>query len=489
MMTTRQQESSDVPAFRPVVIAPTYNNAASVIGVLDRIERVGVAIIVVDDGAADETAALLAEWMSKPRDVPAHLVTHEQNRGKAAALRTGFAEASRMGFTHAVTMDTDGQLAPEEIPRLLAAAEATPDALVLGRRRKDTPGLPKSNLVGWYTSGLGLWLEIGVVVQDSQCGLRAYPLRLFDVVHCWAGRFGFEAEIIARAVWAGCPLVDVPVSCHYPTHEERVSHLRPWRDGAKGFFMHWGLAIRRLIPWPEPKLGDVRAPATEGGMGQSPDGGASDADTPRRLKPAAQDAGATAKPAGSTSDEPQTNRGGRRGAHPDVRQAEGFEEPSWSGISRIPKTGLAAWRQWASPFSLWCQIRSSRLEQLIVSSAFAHGVFMACIPFGVWAFAVAAYGSKRLNHNLWAAMLGAALSIPPIGPWLAKTAISIIYVPTHLALPDFPAITPGLHYVAPLFRAYPITWCLGGAMLGTILHWVTIAGLTWLFRRIDARES
>ncbi len=225
MTTPEQPEPSDKRAFRPVVIAPTYNNAASVIGVLDRIERIGTPMIVVDDGATDETPALLAEWARQPHEVPVQVVTHPENRGKAAALRTGFVRAKRLDFTHAVTMDTDGQLEPEEIPTLLAAAAAMPDAFVLGRREEDTPGLPRSNLVGRYTSGLGLWGEIGVVVHDSPCGLRVYPLRLFDVVPCWAGRFGFEAEIIARAVWAGCPLVDVPVSCRYPTHEECVSHL------------------------------------------------------------------------------------------------------------------------------------------------------------------------------------------------------------------------------------------------------------------------
>jgi len=482
MKATEQRKPSNEPGFRPVVIAPTYNNAASVIGVLERIERVGTAMIVVDDGATDATPLLLADWMEKPHEVPVQLVTHEQNRGKAAALRTGFAEASRLGFTHAVTMDTDGQLEPEEVPRLLAAAQATPDALVLGRRRKDTPRLPKSNLVGWYTSGLGLWLEIGVVVHDSQCGMRVYPLRLFDVVKPWAGRFGFEAEIIARAVWAGCPIVDVPVSCHYPPHEERVSHLRPWRDGAKGFFMHWGLAIRRLIPWPEPKLG---------GAGLASHAQVSDAVAPRRLKPAARDEGGMAKPvdeggmakpARSSHEEPPTHRGGRRHVDTDA------DKPAWSGVPYRPKTGLAAWCQWASPLSLWRQIRSSRLEQLIASSAFAHGVFIACMPFGLWAFAVAVYGSRRLHHSLWAAVLGATLSIPPIGPLLAKIAISIIYVPTHFALPDFTAVSPGAPYVGMLFRAYPISWCLGGALLGTILHWVTIVTLTWLFRRIPVNE-
>ncbi len=414
---------SQARPFRPVVVAPTYNNAMMVISVLERIERAGLPMIVVDDGATDETPALLAEWASKSHNVPVRVVTHPKNRGKAAALLTGFEQAKRLDGTHAVTIDTDGQLEPEEIPKLLAAAADVPDALVLGRREAHTPGLPRSHLLGWFLSGLGLWVETGVVVHDSQCGLRVYPLRLFDVVHCRAGRFGFETEIIARALWAGCPLVEVPVTCHYPSRERRISHLKPWRDGVKGFFMHWGLAIRRLIPWPEPELAGARAPAT----------------------------------------------------------------PPSSAVIRTVERGGNAWCHWINPMSFWRQIRSSRLEQLIASASFAHGVFFACMPLGLLVFAAAVFGSKRLHHNLWPAMLGAALSSPPIGPTLAKTAIAVAYVPTHGALPDFPAVPPGFHYVAPLFRAYPVSWCLGGLVLGTLLHWVTIAGQVWVMRRINVR--
>ena len=196
-----------------------------------------------------------------------------------------------------------------------------------------------------------------------------------------------------------------------------------------------------------------------------------------------------AKPAGESCDESPTHQGGRRHVDSQSGQAKVLQAPSWSGVARRPKTGVAAWGQWASPLSLWRQIRSSRLEQLIASSAFAHGVFLACMPLGLWAFAAAAYGSKRLHHSLWAAMLGATLSIPPIGPLLAKTAIAIVYIPTHLAVPDFPVTSPGVHYVGTLFRAYPVSWCLGGVLLGTVMHWLTISGLMWLLRLIRVRQS
>lgn len=413
--TQRTEKSDDEPRFRPVVVAPTYNNASTLLSVLDRIVAIGVPLIIVNDGSTDETASLLKAWAERSHGLEVHVLTHPRNRGKAAAMRTGFAHARRSGSTHAVTMDTDGQLEPEEIPSLLDAAAGAPTALVLGRRSEQTAGLPRSNLIGWYTSGLGLWAETGVIVRDSQCGLRVYPLRLFDDVRCWAGRFGFEAEIIARAVWAGCPIVEVPVTCRYPSGSERVSHIKPFRDGTKGFFLHWALAVRRLIPWPTTKSRNVE-----------------------------------------TSPSPNFDV-------PTSRRFDVFD--------------------WASPLALLRQVRSSRLEQLIASAAFAHGVFMACLPLGWWAFVAAAYGSRRLHHNLVAAMTGALLTIPPVGPALAKVSITLGHLLTHFARPDFTEAMPGVDSLGQVLRAFPVSWCVGGLLLGTSLHAATIGVVFWALRR------
>lgn len=441
-------DASDGVPFRPVVIAPTYNNAATLLSVLERIERVGVPLIVINDGATDDTAGVLDAWSSQTHPVVVHVLTHAENRGKAAAMRTGFAQARLSGYSHAVTMDTDGQLSPEEIPAMLDAARAVPDALVLGRRSEHTPGLPKSNLTGWYTSSLGLWLETGVVVRDSQCGLRVYPLRLFDAIRCRTGRFGFEAEIIARAVWAGCPIVEVPVSCIYPPRGERVSHLKPFRDGAKGFFMHWALAIRRLIPWPQPKLVDVEGTADAAGN----------------------------SPPYKTGEPHRVN-------HPRVPHR-------FSGGGRAKTVrGWASWHHWVSPLALWRQVRSSRLEQLCASAAVGHGAFMACLPLGSWIVIVVAYGSKRLHHNLFAAMLGAALVIPPIGVVVAKASITIGYALTHFGLPDFSGATPGVEGLGTVFTAFPLSRLVGGVLLGTVLHWLAIVLLFSVLRFVPTVEG
>lgn len=233
-----------------MVITPTYQHAATLPDILRRIQSLGLALIVVDDGSSDGTKGFLESLKAQDSVGLLQVETHERNQGKAAALQTGFAAARSGGFTHAVTIDSDGQLDPEQIPMMLEAARSHPQALVLGRRSGQATGMPQANRIGWHMSALGIWLETGVRVADSQCGLRVYPLSMLDAVRCQAGRFGFEAEVITRAVWAGLPLVEVPVSCHYPDEARRKSHFRPWRDGLHGFFMHAALTLRRLFTRP-----------------------------------------------------------------------------------------------------------------------------------------------------------------------------------------------------------------------------------------------
>ena len=240
--------------FKPVVIAPTYNNAGSLLDVLRRIEAVGIPIIVVNDGSTDGTALALRTWDAATHDSPIWVETHPKNRGKAAALRTGFVKAEAEGFSHVVTIDTDGQLEPEQIPELLRQARENPDALVLGRRSDLLAGLPRSSRFAWWLSALGIWLSTGRSVPDSQCGLRVYPLGLLRVMRCRARRYGFETESVIRAAWSGATIIEVPAKCHYPPKCERVSHFNVWLDGPHSFLMQAGLTIRRLIPWPHRQL-------------------------------------------------------------------------------------------------------------------------------------------------------------------------------------------------------------------------------------------
>jgi uncharacterized protein (DUF2062 family) len=235
--------------FSPAVVLPTFDNARTLAGIVTKVTRLGLQALVVNDGSTDDTASVAAALAKDPLVT---VIAHERNRGKAAALMSGFAAAEAAGYTHAVTIDTDGQLNPDEIPRLLEVARREPNAFVIGTRdaaAADYPG--RSRLGRWASNTLVRW-QSGLRVADSQCGFRVYPLAMVRAMNCRASRYGFETEVITRAAWAGRAVREVPVSCSYLPHGQRVSHFRPWVDSFRAVPMHARLMARALIRWFSP---------------------------------------------------------------------------------------------------------------------------------------------------------------------------------------------------------------------------------------------
>src|SRR6478672_1886515 len=158
--------------FEPVVVMPTFNNDRTLADVIARVALHSLPMIVVNDGCTDSTRAVLEKWKREHPHAKLDVQAHAVNRGKAAALKTGFAAANHSGFTHAITIDTDGQHDPEEIPALLEAARANQDAYVLGYRDDTRPDYPAKSRVGRRISNAFIHLESGLRVRDSQCGMR-----------------------------------------------------------------------------------------------------------------------------------------------------------------------------------------------------------------------------------------------------------------------------------------------------------------------------
>ncbi len=241
---------------RPVVIAPTFNNATTLPQVLAAIHSLGLPIIVINDGSTDNTSQILSDFQ---RRCGIRLVIHPQNQGKAAALQTGFCTAEELGFTHALTIDTDGQHNPADVPQLLQTARENPRAIVLGTRDLQTAGYPYLSRAGRYLSNLLIRAQSGATIYDSQCGLRVYPLAQIRNIPCRAPRYGLETEILTRASWAKVSIVQVPVSCQYFPPAERVTHFRPVADTLSAVAMHTRLLPRAVASW-LPGLGHWLSP-------------------------------------------------------------------------------------------------------------------------------------------------------------------------------------------------------------------------------------
>jgi len=244
-----------------VLVIPLFNHAAAIRKVVDSLGAALAAagetlpLIVVNDGSTD------APPLSSLRDRPfaVTVLTHPRNRGKGAALHTAFTHARQEGFTHAITVDADGQHDPADVLRILAAARTHPDDLILGQRDMDQAIVPRASRTGRNLSRFWMRLHTGCDLPDTQCGLRAYPLTPTLAVPQRFRRFDFETEILARLSWGGMRLRGVPIRCIYPPPEIRITHFRPVPDTLRGAVVTGFLVFRRLLPVPFRRL--VRAAA------------------------------------------------------------------------------------------------------------------------------------------------------------------------------------------------------------------------------------
>ena len=219
--------------------------------VLRELERYELPVIVVDDGATDGTSAVLDRWAAAPecRDLR-RVVRHTTNRGKAAALCSGFAEAARLGYTHVATMDTDGQHEVADLVNLTAVSARHPGSLILGARARRGVDVPLASRVGRCVSNGLVWLESGVSVADSQSGMRVYPLEHVAALAGRAPRYGYETEVLVRAGWHGVAIEERPIRCIYRVPGGRTTHFRLWGDTLACACMHARLLARALFPGP-----------------------------------------------------------------------------------------------------------------------------------------------------------------------------------------------------------------------------------------------
>ncbi len=229
---------------RYAVVIPAYNEAATIADVAARAAAVAATVIVVDDGSTDGTHERLG-------GLPVVLLRNDRNLGKGASLWRGLQHALALGAEGVVTLDGDGQHAPEDVPRLVRVARAHPDDIVIGARligRETSPRARRmANRVGDFFIG---WAA-GQPLDDSQSGFRVYPaslLRRLEVGHGPTRGFVFESEVLIAAARLGVRCRSVAIAAVYP-RGARPSHFRPVADIARiGGMILWQLARRGMYP-------------------------------------------------------------------------------------------------------------------------------------------------------------------------------------------------------------------------------------------------
>ncbi|OFY41062.1 MAG: glycosyltransferase [Bacteroidetes bacterium GWF2_40_14] len=207
-----------------VIIIPTFNNCCTLESVVKGCMRHCSNIIVVNDGSTDGTDKVLERFTS------IMTIVFPLNRGKGAALKDAFRYAAMLGFDYAITIDSDGQHYPEEIPRFIEAASREKNTLWIGSRDLSSENMPQKSSFANKFSNFWFRAETGIKLTDTQSGFRLYPLKPFDGMKFISGRYEFELEAIVRAAWKGVPVKNMPVKVYYPPKNERISHFRPFRD-------------------------------------------------------------------------------------------------------------------------------------------------------------------------------------------------------------------------------------------------------------------
>jgi glycosyltransferase involved in cell wall biosynthesis len=208
---------------RYCVLIPCLNEERAIGELLRGVLAHCADVIVVDDGSDDRTPEIVAK-------LPVTLLRHESRRGKGEALRTGFREALARGFDAVLTMDGDGQHAPDDIPRIVDAALHHPDHLVIGARMLNRSQQPAGRHAANNFADWGISWGCGRPVADTQSGQRWYPRAAVELVDLRSQDFVFEAAIlIAASRDLDMGIVSVPIESRYQ-REFRLSHFRPVRD-------------------------------------------------------------------------------------------------------------------------------------------------------------------------------------------------------------------------------------------------------------------
>jgi glycosyltransferase involved in cell wall biosynthesis len=209
------------------VLIPAYNEGRQIGEVIrGALEHAG-AVLVVDDGSADDTARAA-------RAAGADVLQHAKNRGKGAALQTGFHAARERSFQLIVTLDADGQHRPEEIPKFIEAYARTGIPVLIGNRMANLEGMPW--IRRWTNQVMSLMLcrRMRAYAADTQCGFRLFRSDVIPYAFAESDRFAAESEILLHIAKRRIRMGSVRIQTIYGSER---SSIRPVMDTIRFFRM------------------------------------------------------------------------------------------------------------------------------------------------------------------------------------------------------------------------------------------------------------
>jgi glycosyltransferase involved in cell wall biosynthesis len=224
-VSTISEISQKIDAISCCILIPTYNNHKTLKRVIDGVLKYTSHVIIINDGSTDTTKSILSNYSELEQ---IHL---EQNKGKGNALRIGLKKAEELDFEYALSIDSDGQHYPDDIPLFIEELtnSTTKNMLLIGARNLNAKGMPRKNSFANKFSNFWYWAETGHKLQDTQSGFRLYPVKVVNQLKFLSTKYEFEVEVMVKASWRGVLVKNIPIRVLYDPLE-RVSHYRPFID-------------------------------------------------------------------------------------------------------------------------------------------------------------------------------------------------------------------------------------------------------------------
>ncbi|MBU4252429.1 MAG: glycosyltransferase family 2 protein [Candidatus Omnitrophica bacterium] len=203
---------------RTCVIIPTYNESRSIADLINQVTKLGLEVIIIDDGSTDDTVKIVTACGVK-------VLVSLRNMGKGASLIKGYHFALQQGFDEVISMDGDGQHSPDDLLAFIQKARNSQSALIVGNRMGMTKGMPVLRVITNFLMSKFISLVVGQQIPDTQCGFRLIKKELLSKIDLSTSRYETESEVLIKAAHLGFKIESIPVKTIYSGGKSQINFL------------------------------------------------------------------------------------------------------------------------------------------------------------------------------------------------------------------------------------------------------------------------
>jgi glycosyltransferase involved in cell wall biosynthesis len=203
---------------RICVIIPTYNESRAISALINQITALGLEVIIIDDGSADDTVKIATACGAK-------VLVNPRNLGKGASLIKGYNFALERGFDAVISMDGDGQHSADDLLAFIQKAQNSQSALIVGNRMGVIKGMPFLRVITNFLMSKLISLIVGQNIPDTQCGFRLAKKELLNRIDLLTSKYETESEVLIKAAHLGFKIESIPVKTIYSGEKSQINPL------------------------------------------------------------------------------------------------------------------------------------------------------------------------------------------------------------------------------------------------------------------------